>query len=106
MTMTTIGVDLAKNTFSLHGTNAQGKTMLKTTTGKLLVQVVNLPPCLIEMETCKVRPHWVQALRKLGHDARIVAQSVVMPARRNGKSDSQNDKHDRALKAERIFFRI
>jgi len=75
MNVATIGIDLAKNTFSLHGTDAQGKTVLKKTISrsKLLACFANLPPCVVGMEACTGAHHWVRELRQLGHDARIIA---------------------------------
>lgn len=83
MTIMTIGIDLAKNTFSLRGTDAQGKTVLKkiVSRGKLLEHFANLPPCLIGMEACAGAHHWARALRAvgLGHDARIIVPRFVTP---------------------------
>jgi transposase len=92
MNITTIGIDLAKNTFSLHGTDAQGKTVLKKTVsrGKLLEQFANLPPCLVGMEACAGAHYWARALRALGHDARIIAPRFVIPYRRKGKNDGND----------------
>lgn len=54
MNITTIGIDLAKNVFSLHGVDAQGKVRLKkaASRSKLLECFVNMPPCLIGLEAC------------------------------------------------------
>jgi len=92
MNITTIGIDLAKNTFSLHGADAQGKAVLKKTVSrsKLLEQFANLPPCVIGMEACSGAHHWARALRQLGHDARIIAPRFVTPYRRKGKSDNND----------------
>lgn len=92
MNITTIGIDLAKNTFSLHGTDAQGKTVLKKTVsrGKLLEQFANLPPCVVGMEACSGAHHWARELRALGHDARIIAPRFVTPYRRKGKNDNND----------------
>lgn len=92
MNITTIGIDLAKNTFSLHGTDAQGKTVLKKTVsrGKLLEHFANLPPCVVGMEACSGAHHWARELRALGHDARIIAPRFVTPYRRKGKNDNND----------------
>jgi transposase len=67
MNLTTIGIDLAKNTFSLHGTDVQGKTVLKKTVsrGKLLEFFANLPPCTVGMEACTGAHHWARGLLAL-----------------------------------------
>lgn len=92
MNSTTIGIDLAKNTFSLHGVDAQGKTVLKKTVSrsKLLEQFVHLPSCVVGMEACSGAHHWARELRKLGHDARIIAPRFVTPYRRKGKNDNND----------------
>jgi len=92
MNITTIGIDLAKTTFSLHGTDAQGKTVLKKTVsrGKLLEHFANLPPCVVGMEACSGAHHWARELRALGHDARIIAPRFVTPYRRKGKNDNND----------------
>lgn len=92
MKMTTIGIDLAKNTFSLHGVDGQGKTVLKKTVSrsKLLELFANLPPCVVGMEACGGAHHWARKLRGLGHDARIIAPRFVTPYRRKGKNDNND----------------
>lgn len=92
MNITTIGIDLAKNTFSLHGVDAQGKSVLKKTVSrsKLLEQFANLPPCVVGMEACSGAHHWARALRQLGHDVRIVAPRFVTHYRRKGKNDNND----------------
>ncbi|OBT14427.1 transposase [Vibrio cyclitrophicus ZF170] len=62
-TIKTIGVDLAKNVFSIHGVNAYGKCALRKTVkrNKLLETFAKLPPCLI-MEACSGAHHWAREL--------------------------------------------
>lgn len=58
MSIITLGIDLAKNVFALHGVDQSGKPDLvrpKVARGQLLDTVVQLPPCLIGMEACSVR---------------------------------------------------
>lgn len=92
MNITTVGIDLAKNVFSVHGVDAHGKVVLKKTVsrGKLLECFANLPPCVIGMEACSGAHHWARALRSLGHDARIIAPRFVIPYRRGGKNDGND----------------
>ena len=68
MNVTTLGIDLAKNVFQLHGVNRHGKTVLakKVTRAKLTETVANLPPCLIGMEACASAHYWARELEKLG----------------------------------------
>jgi transposase len=91
MNVTTAGIDLAKNV-CVHGVDAHGKVALKKTVsrGKLLECFANLPPCLIGMEACSGAHHWARALRRLGHDARIIAPRFVIPYRKSGKNDGND----------------
>lgn len=92
MSVSAIGIDLAKNTFSLHGVDEQGKVFLKKTVSrnKLLLTLANLPPCLIGMEACSGSHYWAREISKLGHDARIMAPKFVIPYRKGGKNDNND----------------
>ncbi len=92
MNATTVGIDLAKNVFSVHGVDAHGKVVLRKTVsrGKLLEMFANLPPAVVGMEACSGAHHWARALRNLGHDARIIAPRFVIPYRKSGKNDGND----------------
>jgi len=92
MNVTTVGIDLAKNVFSVHGVDAHGKVVLKKTVsrGKLLECFANLPSAIIGMEACSGAHHWARALRSIGHDARIIAPRFVIPYRKSGKNDGND----------------
>ena len=62
MNITTAGINLAKNTFSVHGVDGHGKVILKKTVtrGKLLETFANLPPCRVAMEACSGAHHWAR----------------------------------------------
>lgn len=91
-TIKTIGVDLAKNVFSIHGVDAYGKCVLRKTVkrNKLLDTLVKLPPCLIGMEACSGAHHWARKLLKLGHNPKIMASKFVIPYRQNEKNDAND----------------
>jgi transposase len=85
MNITTIGIDLAKNTFSLHGVDTHGKTVLRKTLSraKLLPFLAQQPPCRIGMEACSGAHHWARELNKLGHRTGIMASRCgPLPQRR------------------------
>ena len=65
MKVTTVGIDLAKNVFQLHGVNDFGKTVIKKQLRRAQVAefFVNLPPCLIGMEACGSAHHWARKLQ-------------------------------------------
>lgn len=92
MNITTIGIDLAKNSFSLHGINERGIACLKKTVSrkKLLSTLANLPPCLVGMEACSGAHYWARELSKLSHDVRIMAPKFVVPYRKGGKNDNND----------------
>ena len=69
MSIITVGIDLAKNIFAVHGVNEAGKLELikpKVTRYQLLPLVTNLPPCLICMEACTGAHHWARLFRQHG----------------------------------------
>ncbi|GFK34577.1 hypothetical protein VcPa08_02773 [Vibrio cholerae] len=83
------GIDLAKNHFSLHAVDKNGKVILhkSVTRSKLLTTIANMPPMRIGIEACGGAHYWARTLNKLGHDARIMAVKYVIPYRTKGKND-------------------
>ena len=65
MQITTVGIDLAKNVFQVHGVNERGKALLKKRLRRdqLAAFFVNLPPCLIGIEACGSAHHWARKLQ-------------------------------------------
>ena len=92
MNVTTIGIDLAKNTFSLHGVDSRGKTVFRKTLSraKLMPFLAQQPPCLIGMEACSGAHHWGRSLQALGHRVGIMASRFVAPYRKGGKNDGND----------------
>jgi transposase len=90
MEISTIGIDLAKNVFQVHGVDAAGKTVLKKQLrrGQMLEFFGKLPPCLIGMEACATSHQWARELRKLGHDVRLMPPSYVKAYVKRGKNDT------------------
>lgn len=75
MKITTVGMDLAKSVFTVHGVDEHGKTALRKTVrrAKRLERFAQMPSCVVGMEASSGAQHWARALRKLGHDPRIMA---------------------------------
>ncbi len=87
-----LGIDLAKQVFSIHGVDIHGKCQYKKTIkrNKLFAEIAKLPPCLIGMEACSGAHHWARAFTKLGHDVRIMASKFVIPYRQSEKNDAND----------------
>jgi transposase len=92
MEITTVGLDLAKNVFSVYGVDERGSVVLRKTVrrAKLLELFAQLPVCVVGMEACSGAQHWARELRKLGHDPRIMAAEFVEPYRQGGKNDAND----------------
>ncbi len=90
MKITTIGIDLAKNLFQLHGVNESGKTILKKQLRRdqMVTFFVNLPTCLIGMEACGSAHHWARKLTRLGHTVKLMAPQFVKPYVKTNKHDA------------------
>jgi transposase len=104
MAIVTIGIDLAKNVFAVHGVGACGKPELvkpEVRRAKLLQLIGGLPPCLIGMEACSGAHHWAREFQKLGHTVRIMAPKFVTPYRMSGKH-GKNDAADAAAICEAV----
>ena len=87
--ITTIGLDLAKNTFHVVCCNQHGKLIKKKqlTRKKLLTYLANLPGCLMGMEACSSAHYWARQLTGLGHQVRVIAPWHVKAYRRGNKTD-------------------
>ena len=89
MNITTIGIDLAKNVFQIHGVDGQGKTRLRKQLKRSQMRAffANLPACLIGMEACGGAHHWARELQKHGHTVRLIAPQFVKPYVKTNKND-------------------
>jgi transposase len=104
MSIITLGIDLAKNVFALHGVDQSGKPDLvrpKVARGQLLDAVAQLPPCLIGMEACSGAHHWARQFEQHGHTVRLMAPKLVSPYRMSGKR-GKNDAADAAAICEAV----
>ena len=89
-TITTIGLDLAKNVFQVHGIDAAGKAVLrrKLRRGEVLDFFAALPRGLVGMEACGGAHFWARELGQLGHGVRLMPPSYVKPYVKRGKTDA------------------
>jgi len=90
--ITTVGIDLAKTVFSLHGVDGSGRVVLRRTVRRdQLVEVVaGLSPCLIGMEACSGAHEWGRRFQEHGHTVRLMAPKFVAPYRKSGKNDGND----------------
>ena len=92
MEITTIGIDLAKQVFQLHGVDAHGKTVLRKrlTRSALGPFMANLPPCRVRVEACAGAHYWSRQWRAFGHDVRLMSPHFVKPYVKSQKNDSND----------------
>lgn len=92
MKVTTIGIDLAKTVFQVHGVDGHGKVVLRKQLKRKDVAsfFANLEGCLIGMEACGSAHHWARKLCALGHTVRLISPQFVKPYVKTNKSD-RND---------------
>jgi transposase len=90
MTITTLGIDLAKSVFQLHGMDADGAVVLKKKLrrGAVLDFIDKLDPCLIGMEACATSHYWAREIASLGHDVRVIPPAYVKPYIKRQKNDA------------------
>lgn len=92
MEITTIGLDLAKSVFQVHGVDAAGKPVVR----KALRRAQVLPffaaqaPCLVGIEACGTSHHWARELARLGHEVRLMPPAYVKPYVKRGKTDAND----------------
>jgi len=88
--VTTIGLDLAKRVFQVHGADGEGRPVLrkKLTRAKLMPFFADLPPCLVGMEACASAHHWARELQALGHEVRLIPPQYVRPFVKTNKNDA------------------
>jgi transposase len=100
MQITTIGLDIAKNVFQVHGVDAKEKVVVRKQLrrSKVITFFKALPPCLIGMEACATAHYWARELTKLGHEVRLMpARDVKAYVKRN-----KNDAADAAAICEAV----
>jgi transposase len=90
MEITTIGLDLAKHVFQVHGVTVDGSVVLKKRLrrGQVHAFFAGLRPCLVGMEACATAHFWARQLRELGHEVRLMPAQYVKAYLRRGKNDA------------------
>lgn len=89
MDVTTIGFDIAKGVFQVHGVDGAGEVVLRRRLprSQVLVLFERLPRCLVGMEACGSAHHWARAVSALGHDVRLISPAYVKPYVKRSNTD-------------------
>jgi transposase len=90
MQVTTIGLDIAKNVFQVHGIDAAEKVVVRKQLrrSQMLKFFASLPPCLVGMEACATAHYWARELTKLGHEVRLMPAKDVKAYVKRNKNDA------------------
>jgi transposase len=88
--VTTVGLDLAKHVFQVHGVDASGRVVVAKAMrrNKLLEFFASQPACLVGLEASGSAHHWARELVRLGHEARMMPPAYVKPYLRRQKNDA------------------
>jgi transposase len=88
--VTTIGLDIAKSVFQVHGVDAAGQVLVRRQLKRryVLAFFEKLPPCLIGIEACASSHHWSRELQALGHKVRLMPPAYVRPYVKRQKNDA------------------
>src|SRR5258705_4343169 len=88
--VTTIGLDIAKSVFQVHGVDAHGKVVVRRQLKRryVLPFFKKLPSCLVGVEACATSHHWSRQLRALGNAGRLMPPAYVKPYLRRQKNDA------------------
>lgn len=92
MSITMIGLDLAKSIFHVHGIDASGAVVVRRQLRRLQVErfFAALAPCVVGMEACGGAHYWARVLRRLGHEVRLLPAQYVKPYVRRNKTDGRD----------------
>lgn len=90
--ISTIGLDLAKNVFQLHGIDASGAVVLKRQLRRSALEkfFAQLPPCLVGMEACGSAHHWARVIGRYGHEVKLMPPAYVKPYVKRNKNDGRD----------------
>ncbi len=88
--VTVLGIDLAKQSFQIHGVDKDGNVLIKKSLKRhqLVAFIANLPPCLIGIEACGGSNHWGRVFSQFGHTVKMMAPQFVKPYVKSNKNDA------------------
>lgn len=92
MNVSTIGLDIAKNVFQVHGEDAESRVVVEKRLGrKRMVEFFSkLAPCVVALEACGTSHYWGRTLRALGHEVRLIPAAYVKPFVKRNKTDARD----------------
>ena len=92
MTISVIGIDIAKRVFQLHGVDDHGRTVLRKrlTRATFLMEMAAHPRCVVGMEAGSGAHHWGRCLTEMGHDVRLMPPQYVRPYVKGNKHDASD----------------
>src|SRR6478736_4430154 len=88
--VSTIGLDIAKHVFHVHGADERGVALFsrRLVRGKVLEFFASQPRCVVALEACGGAHHWARQLIALGHEVRLIAPAYVKPFVKRSKNDA------------------
>jgi len=88
--ITTIGLDIAKEVFQVHGADAEGRVVVRKHLRRKQITAffAKLTPCVVELEACCGSHDWVRVLSRYGHSVRPIAPQFVKPYVKSNKNDA------------------
>lgn len=106
MEVTTVGLDLGKDVFQVHGISADGTVVFNRSIRRrqLLRFFETLPSCLVGIEACGSAHHWARELSAVGHDVRLMPAVYVKPYVKRGKTDAVDAEASRAARRVPVQF--
>src|SRR5271155_4543833 len=92
MDVRTLGIDLAKNLFQVHGVDGQGRTVVQRQLRRrqLMPFVAQLQPCLVAMEACGGAHYWAREIARRGHEVKLMSPRLVRPYVTSNKNDARD----------------
>jgi transposase len=92
MQITTVGVDLAKQVFQVHGVDAHGTVVVRKQLRRkeMGTYFTKLPPCELGMEACSSSHYWARRLQGLGHRVKLMAPQFVRPYVKANKNEARD----------------
>ena len=92
MDIRTLGIDLAKNVFQVHGVDGKGRTVVQRQFRRrqLLPFIAQLQPCLVAMEACGSAHYWAREIAQRGHQVRLMSPRFVQPYVKSNENDARD----------------